>query len=159
MTRFRLGAYLLVFGFACPLLIPLVARTNLSTEVKTTISGLLAVGAPELFMVIAVAVIGKEGFARFKDSAFRFASRFAPKDRFGSLRYRIGLVMFLAPLLFGWLLPYLESFIPGYPANRFAMGVAGDALLVASLFVLGGEFWDKLRSLFDREATVQFPQS
>jgi len=30
-------------------------------------------------------------------------------------------------------------------------------LLVASLFVLGGDFWDKLRALFVHEARVQFP--
>ena len=35
--------------------------------------------------------------------------------------------------------------------------VAGDLLLLASLFVLGGDFWDKLRSLFSHGATVVFP--
>ncbi len=35
----------------------------------------------------------------------------------------------------------------------------GDLLLVASLFVLGGEFWDKLKSLFVYGAKVQFPAS
>jgi hypothetical protein len=29
-------------------------------------------------------------------------------------------------------------------------------LLLTSLFVLGGEFWDKLRSLFIYEAKAQF---
>ncbi len=35
----------------------------------------------------------------------------------------------------------------------------GDLLLVASLFVLGGEFWDKLKSLFVYGAKVQCPAS
>ncbi len=156
VTRFRIGAFLLAFGFACPLLIPLVARTNLSTEVKTAIFGLLAIGVPELFMVIAVAVMGREGFSRFKKIVFGIARRFAPPERVGALRYRIGLAMFAVPLVFGWLAPYVQGFVPGYRMNRVAIGVAGDLLLVTSLFVLGGEFWDKLRSLFDREATVRF---
>ena len=29
--------------------------------------------------------------------------------------------------------------------------------LVASILVLGGDFWDKIRALFIREAKVQFP--
>jgi hypothetical protein len=30
--------------------------------------------------------------------------------------------------------------------------IGGDVLLVSSLFVLGGEFWDKLRALFVHDA-------
>lgn len=33
-----------------------------------------------------------------------------------------------------------------------------DALLLISLFVLGGEFWDKLRALFIHQAKVRFPE-
>jgi hypothetical protein len=33
----------------------------------------------------------------------------------------------------------------------------GDLLLLVSLFILGGDFWDKLRALFVREAKVVFP--
>ena len=81
MTRFRLGAFLLVFGFACPLLIPLVVRANLSTEVKAAISVLLAIGVPELFMAIAAAILGREGFIRLKKNAFGIARRFVPPER------------------------------------------------------------------------------
>ena len=31
-------------------------------------------------------------------------------------------------------------------------------LLLASLFVLGGDFWDKVRSLFIHDAEVRFAQ-
>jgi hypothetical protein len=30
----------------------------------------------------------------------------------------------------------------------FAYAIGGDLLLLASLFVLGGDFWDKIRALF-----------
>jgi hypothetical protein len=33
----------------------------------------------------------------------------------------------------------------------------GDLLLISSLFVLGGDFWDKLRALFVHGAKVQIP--
>ncbi len=35
--------------------------------------------------------------------------------------------------------------------------VLSGLLLLASLFVLGGDFWDKLRALFVRDAKTQFP--
>ena len=36
--------------------------------------------------------------------------------------------------------------------------VPGDLLLLVSLFVLGGDFWDKLRSLFIHSARAQIPE-
>jgi hypothetical protein len=33
----------------------------------------------------------------------------------------------------------------------------GDLMFVASFFVLGGDFWDKLRALFIQGAKAQFP--
>jgi hypothetical protein len=65
--------------------------------------------------------------------------------------------MFVLPLLFAWLMPYAADHIPGYASHRVAYAVVGDLLLLASLFVLGGEFWDKLRALFSYGAKVQFP--
>ena len=44
--------------------------------------------------------------------------------------------------------------IPGYESHRLLVAIIGDLLLVSSLFVLGGEFWDKVRALFIRDARV-----
>ena len=63
-------------------------------------------------------------------------------------RYHIGLVLFVLPLLLGFLEPYLGHLIPGLAANRVVFCVACDLMFLSSLFVLGGEFWDKLRALF-----------
>ncbi len=60
------------------------------------------------------------------------------------------------PILFGWLAPYGSDVIPGYQAHRFAVNLGGDILLLVSLFVLGGEFWDKVKALFAYEARTQF---
>jgi len=36
--------------------------------------------------------------------------------------------------------------------------IAGDVLLLVSLVVLGGDFWDKLRSLFIHSARAVIPE-
>jgi hypothetical protein len=41
------------------------------------------------------------------------------------------------------------------PETRYS--IANGILLLASILVLGGDFWDKIRALFIREAKVQFP--
>jgi hypothetical protein len=72
-------------------------------------------------------------------------------------RYRIGLALFLIPILTGWLLPYISHMIPGYAEHRYFLLICGDLMFVLSLFVLGGEFWDKIRALFLYDAKAHFP--
>lgn len=156
--RFRLGASFFALGLVCPVFVPLVTATGLSTEWKTILSGILTLGIPELLWVVAVAVMGKAGFDHIKVRVFGFLKRHAVPRTVSRTRYRIGLALFLLPLLFGWLAPYSPGAIPGYESQRFAVNLAGDLLLLTSLFVLGGDFWEKLRSLFLYEAKVRFSE-
>ena len=146
-----------VCGFLSPLLIPVVTSSDLSIGWKTTLSGLLALGIPELFMLLAVAVAGKPGFNYIKSKIFGIFKKYGPQDTVSKTRYRIGLVLFLFPIFVGWLLPYLTHLIPSYEENRYLIGFVGDIVLITSLFVLGGDFWDKLRSLFIYKAKAVFP--
>lgn len=155
--RFRLGLLLFVLGGVCPIFIPLVAATGLSATWKTTISGLLALGIPELLWLAAAAVMGKSGFNRLKARFFGFFKKHGPPQVVSRARYYIGLVMFLIPIFLGWLAPYVPHLIPGYGAHRIVYGAGGDIMLLVSLFVLGGEFWDKLRTLFIHQARTQQP--
>jgi hypothetical protein len=153
--RFRLGLTILIIGWLSPLLIPLVTRTSLATEWKTIISGLLAVGIPEVFTVAAIAIMGKSGYNLIKERIFSFLKKHGPPDRVSMTRYRIGLVMFVLPIAFGWIGPYGANQIPGYETHRFVVSLIGDVMFVTSLFVLGGDFWDKIRALFVYDARVQ----
>ncbi len=146
--RFRVGVTIFVVGFAAPLAIPLVASSDLPTAWKTAISGALAVGVPEVTMVVAVAVMGREGFADLKQRFGRVLKKYGPPERVSRARYRMGLVMFTLPLLLAWLAPYLGHHLPGFGSHQLVWAIAADLVFVASLFVLGGEFWDKLRALF-----------
>jgi hypothetical protein len=138
-----------------PLIIPLVAASGLSTGWKAGLSTALLLGVPEVGILLAGAILGKEGFVWLKGRLFALLRRGLPPDRVGPWRHRIGVAMFTLPLLFGWLLPYLEPFLPPGWKAPLALYIAGDVLFLLSLFVLGGEFWDKLRGLFLRRATIR----
>ncbi len=155
--RFPTGVAIFVVGICAPLAIPLVAATGLPTGWKTLISGALAVGVPEIMMVIAAAVMGKEGFAELKRRIGAFFRRYGPPDTVSRTRYRFGLAMFTAPLFLALLGPYLHSHLPGFDTRPLWWHVGGDLVFFASLFVLGGDFWDKLRSLFVHGARAVFP--
>ena len=153
--RFRLGLTTLIVGWFSPVLIPVITRTSLATEWKTIISGLLAVGIPEVFTVAAIAIMGKSGYNLIKERIFSFLKKHGPPDRVSLTRYRVGLVMFVLPIVFGWLGPYGVHRIPGYETHRLVVSVIGDVMFIASFFVLGGDFWDKVRALFIQSAKVQ----
>jgi len=153
--RLYAGGAIFIIGFLSPLLVPLVTNSSLPLGWKTTIAGLLMVGVPELAMLVAVAIMGKDGFNYLKQALFRFLGKhFAPPETVSRVRYRIGLILFMIPLLFGWVVPYISGYLPFLEENRLLFAVIGDLLLLSSLFVLGGEFWDKLRALFVHKAKI-----
>ena len=147
-SRLILGVSILVIGFLSPLLIPLVTRADWSVGLKATVSGLLAFGIPEIFMLIAVAVMGKAGYEYIKEKGLKYLKRFAPPDKVSLTRYRIGIVLFTAPLLIGWLQPYLGHFFTVLNEVSLWQYIVGDTIFISSFFVLGGNFWDKLSGLF-----------
>ncbi|MFC1516854.1 hypothetical protein ACFL7E_08895, partial [Thermodesulfobacteriota bacterium] len=98
--RITLGIVFFLTGLFSPVFIPLVVKTNLPTYWKTIISGLLTLGIPEVLWMAAVAVLGKPGFIYLKARFFAFLQKHAPPDRVSLTRYRIGLAIFVFPLIF-----------------------------------------------------------
>lgn len=146
-ARLIIGAIVLIVGFLSPLLIPFVLDSGLSTSMVSVLSGLLAFGIPELFMILAVAIMGKQGYQYLKDKAMKWLTRVSP-DRVSINRYRLGIVMFCIPIIFGFLKPYLAHYIPSLEEVPLPATIAMDFMLLLSLFVLGGDFWEKLKGLF-----------
>lgn len=155
--RLLVGGGVLIFGWLCPLFVPLVLASGWPNAWKTTLSGLLMLGIPELFTLAAAAIMGKSGFDYLKAQGFAWLRRLAPPDAVGVTRYRVGLTLFTVPILFGWVSAYVPDLIPGFVDHARAFAVVGDVMLIASLLVLGGDFWDKLRALFVHRARAHFP--
>ena len=146
--QFIIGGSVFVLGFLSPLLIPLVLMLPLPATWKTVLAAGLTFGIPEVAAVVAVVIMGREGFQELKQRLWALVKKAAPPDRSGPVRYRIGLVMFTLPLLFAWVGPYLQLWMPDREFHSLFIILCGDILFMSSLFVLGGQFWGKLRALF-----------
>jgi hypothetical protein len=146
--RLIFGASVFIVGFLAPLFVPLVTRSDLSLAWKTTLSGLLMAGIPELFMLITVGILGKDGYQFLKGKVFAFLKKHGPPQQVSRLRYKIGLVMFTIPLLLALLFPYLEHHFSKLETIDMYIHIGGDISFFFSFFVLGGEFWDKIQALF-----------
>jgi hypothetical protein len=152
--RLIAGAVIFFGGQLAPLSIPLVVSSSLPATWKTALSGLLLLGVPEIAILLAIVVLGKSGFHALKAQLFG-----SLKDRlFPALvtrrRYYLGLVLFLIPLLIGWLSPYLYESVPELIRHRLTVAIVGDVLLIVGVCLMGGQFWDKLRALFVYDAKV-----
>lgn len=154
--RLAIGTTVFVVGQLIPLTIPLVAMSSLSDGWKTTLSGFLLLGVPELATVLAVIILGKAGFKALKSRMFGFIKKSVFTEQVSPPRYYVGLVLFFLPLAFGWVWPYLLEGFPVLIDYRLTMAIVGDVSMIIGLFVLGGHFWDKLRSLFFRDSHAVF---
>lgn len=154
-SKITAGFIIMAIGFLSPLLIPLVLGSEWSLAVKTTISGLLAFGIPELLMLLAVAVMGKDGYTYLKGKALKYLKRFAPPDTVSKRRYHIGLFLFCLPLVAGIVLPYVSFYTSFLKVIPLWMHAALDMTLVIGFFVLGGDFWDKFSGLFNYNVRVE----
>jgi hypothetical protein len=156
-TRLKLGIALLLLGLVMPAGTVLVAGTDWPVAVKTVVGGILLFGL-EIMIVPAVALMGKQSFDRIVSRAKGVLKTLKPPGNVGRTRYTIGLVMLVVPPLFAWIASYVpSSWLPQDYAARVWVNLALDLTILASLFVLGGDFWDKLRALFLYEARVVFP--
>jgi hypothetical protein len=146
--RYRTGITLIAIGWICPLFIPFVTKSALSTEWKTALSGFLLVVGPEVLSVMAIAILGKDGFNFLKGKVFALLRRAAPTAKVSRTRYRAGLAIWVLLFIYGSFVWYAPHLVPGYSEHRIALNLSADFLFIASLFVLGGDFWEKFRALF-----------
>jgi hypothetical protein len=59
--------------------------------------------------------------------------------------------------LYAWIASYAPSWLPENYVLRVGVNLGLDLVTLASLFVLGGDFWDKVRALFVHDARALFP--
>ncbi|NVD38082.1 transporter suffix domain-containing protein [Ensifer sp. HO-A22] len=150
--RFKLGILLLCLVGAAWLLVPALAWAGASAATIATATGIIFIWN-KVVILMTVAVMGKPGFQQLKGAIFG-AFRLPPESIVGPLRYNIGLVMFLVPLMAAVLEPYIDAAWPALRPNLWQLQLIGDLIFLASFPVLGGNFWEKFRSLFIRTVQV-----
>jgi hypothetical protein len=107
--------------------------------------------------IASVAILGKPSYLWIK-AKFRvhFVRVIKPYHE-SRLRYNIGLVMFCLPIIPNYIMAYAPQILTDNFYERLGINISIDAFFIASLFVLGGDFWDKLKALFIFSAKASFP--
>jgi len=161
MKQLRFYAGVVFFGLAwiLPLFGILVAKLNLSLGTKATIIGGLTLGGPELLGLLAVLCLGKTNLIFLKNKLLAWLKRLKPATPVSRNRYRLGLAMFLLPIIPTSIMAYIPRWLPEHSSAHLYVNLGADCMFLTSLFVLGGDFWDKLRALFVYDARVEFEPS
>ena len=154
--RVKAGFVIFVASIGWPVLLPILPLLGVPGTSVAAFTGVMIVVA-EIMLLAGAAIAGKDGFAFIKSKVFGFLKSYGPPKTVTRARYTIGLVMFALPVLLGWASPYFGHHIPGFDEHPRTFAIIGDILLLTSLFVLGGDFWDKLQSLFLHDARVVMP--
>jgi hypothetical protein len=156
--RIKTGFAIFVASVVWPVLLPILPLFGVSSTSVAALTGFMIVAA-EVMMITAAAIAGKEGFNYIKQRVFGFIKSYGPPREVSAARYKSGLILFTLPFLYAFLTPYLINFFPDLEVQNTVYAVAGDIILLVSLFLLGGEFWDKLRSLFLHKAVAVIPDA
>ncbi|MHC8318940.1 transporter suffix domain-containing protein [Pseudomonas sp. LB3P31] len=156
--RFKLGIAIICVMAGSWLLVPILAAAGVPGSRIAALTGVLFI-SNKVLLLLVIAIMGKSGFQQLKRSLFGYVTSLTPSmdTEVGTWRHRIGIVMFCLPLISAFLEPYVDSIWPGLRPNLWQLQALGDAMLIASFFVLGGNFWEKLRALFIRTARITNP--
>jgi len=152
--KYYLGLLLLVYSFIPICTVELIFFLPLTTSEKASVA-LIYVGSGEIACICAVALLGKAFVEAVKTRIKGFFVRkkpVAPPKPIGRTQHAIGVTLFFMSFL---PYPVVEGvLIFGHPMGRdlnylvYAM-LAGDVIFIVSLFILGGEFWERLKRLFE----------
>lgn len=152
--KFRLGLALVIYSIVPLCTVELVALLPLPTSWRVTF-GAIYLASGEIAFLVAVALLGKPFIAAIKAKITRFLS-FRPQPSgprpIGRLRHACGVTLFCLSIV-----PYyltLGALLFTHPKEPdltllLVLLLVGEALFFVSLFVLGEEFWARLKRLFE----------
>lgn len=147
----RLGIFLIVLGFVCPVFGLMVPLLGLDSGTTTAIVAFFMVGGPEIFLILGGILAGKEGVTIVKNKIKRMLG--LPEGRYPAPKSQYNLAIFFIIIWF------LLAIIPGYvphilewplvAENLLWISIGADVLLLVSIFGLGGDqMVKKIASVF-----------
>jgi len=152
--KYRLGLVLFIYGLAPLEIAMLLPLLGLPGHVTASLAAFVIITG-EISFFVSVALLGKPFVESLKarfHKLFRREGPPLPLKPVGRRRHNLGVVLFFASFL-----PYFLAeamLILGWTTPRhihvvITLLLSSDVSFLISLFVLGGEFWDRLKKLFE----------
>ena len=111
-----------------------------------------------IMKVSSIAILGKPSYLWIKYKFWHIFVKVTKPHEVSRLRYTIGLFMFCLPVIPNYIMSYAPVLIADAYPTRLIINICIDAIFICSWFVLGGDFWDKVRALFTYTAKAKFEE-
>lgn len=153
--KFYLGIALFTYSWIPYIFVFMIMPfLHFTTTEALSISSITLISAESAF-AISVVLLGKDFMnmikAKFKAIFYKKGSNTTSKP-ISKLRYRIGIILFILTLSIPSILTEVVLYYDYVDViglnNLLYIFLSFDIIFIASLFILGGEFIDKLRELF-----------
>ena len=150
----RIGIFLIIFGFICPIFGLLVPLLGFSAGMTATLVAFFMVGGPEIFMIAGAALAGKEGILLVKNKIKKMLG--LPEGHYPAPRSQyylaVGMmVLWLISLIIPYYIPGIEEML-NLDTYEWYYFVIGDVIFViAFLFIGGDQLITKLGKVFTWE--------
>jgi hypothetical protein len=148
--KYKLGMFFLILMLISPAFTLLIPFLMLPESMTLSLQGFFLIGGPEIFMLVGVALAGKQGLTVIKNTLKKLmglpSGEYAASER----QYRLG----LSCVFIGMLIPFIMSYLPvlidaGFIIEKdLAINLIGDMIFIAGVLIAGEQFTDKLKSLF-----------
>lgn len=146
--KYKIGMVFIVLGIFSPLIGLGVPLLDLPSGTSTALVTFFMVGGPEIFLVVGGALAGKQAIETIKKEFFKYA---------GKARYEFGLILFVTTVFINWVFVYL-NLLENYAFDintRLIITLCIDVTTIISIFVMGPEFFEKLKRLATWEGQTQ----
>lgn len=145
--RFYAGMTALILSLIMPFFAFLVPLLGLPVAESAVIVGVLIAGGPEVVGLVGIALLGRKAFLYFTYKLKTALRRVVLPKRVSKRRYYFGLIVSLASLLPLYAYGYFPNWLPSGDTRIYILATA-DVSFILSMFIMGGEFWEKFRRLF-----------
>lgn len=153
--KYYLGVILFCYSIIPYVIALLLLFFHIPLESFIAAAGLFIISA-EISFAISAALLGKQFIELLRSklkNVFLRPKKVVPFRYISKTRHYTGIILLLISFL-----PYFMAeicLLSGYPKtdaghlNLFFVMLSGDAMFIIGLFALGGEFWDRLKNLFE----------
>ena len=152
--------------FVLHLILPVIALVvvpilGLPSGTSAFLIGASVVGGPDVLLIAAIAVLGKDGVTELMGKLGSVVRRITKWDAVTERRYRIGAWVLMISLL----LPTIVLFfwhdsvkdINGQPGWAFWLLLASTFAFIGAVMSMGAPFWLRVQAIFTWDAEITIP--
>jgi hypothetical protein len=162
--RRTVGVSLFVLHLILPVIaLVLVPILGVPSGVSAALVGASFVGGPDVLLIAAVAILGKDGVTDLMTRLGSVVRRITKWDAVTERRYRVGAwVLVLSVLLPTVILVFWNDSvkdIDGQPGWAFWLLLASTFAFIGAVMSMGAPFWLRVQAIFTWDAEISIPRS